>query len=137
MVHALEMIHDLLKRGGKLVDIHPGGEPPPVELLCGKSRILLGYVAETDNFIEYAQADAALAQAVDNGWFSIEHQALFSFSTYAQSVAELWEYISRTWSDAILPDQGAAREIENQANQGVVLTERVKIGVLGVNKSTG
>ena len=130
MVHALEIIREMLKRGGRLVDIHPSGDPPPVELLHGNSRTRLGYVGETDNFIEYAQADAAVAQAVSNGWFSIEHQAIFTFQTYANSVAELWEFLSRTWSDAILPDEAAAREKEALPNQGVMLTEKVKINLL-------
>ena len=130
MVHALEMIRELLKRGGRLVDIHPDGEASPIELLCGNGRVLLGYVEETDNFIEYAQADAAVAQAVANGWYNIEHQALFTFHTYADSVVELWEFLSRTWSDAILPDEAAAREKEAFPNQGVMVTEQVRINLL-------
>ena len=130
MVHALEIIREMLKRGGRLMDIHPSGDPPPIELLHGNSRTLLGYVGETDNFIEYAQADAAVAQAVANGWFSIEHQALFTFQTYADFVAELWGFLSRTWSDVILPDEAAAGEKETQPNQGVVVSEPVKISLL-------
>jgi hypothetical protein len=134
MVHALEMVSDLLKPGGRLIDIHPSGQPPPIELLCGANRILLGYLQETDNFIEYAQANAALAQAVDNGWFSLESQAYFTSCTWADSVAELWEFLAQTWSDAVLPDETAARSAEKQAGlvnpeaqNAVVITEAIRI----------
>lgn len=133
MVHALEVVNDLLVPGGQLIDIHPSGQAPPIELLDGNALIPLGYVHETDDFIEYAQADAALAQAVANGWFNLERQKSFTFATYARSVTELWDFLSQTWSDAILPDQSAAQAIEAHVAspiQKVVITENIRLSLL-------
>ena len=67
MVHALEIVHDLLKPGGVLVDIHPNGDPPPIEVNVGGDVMLAGYLDETDDFEEYFKADEALAEVTGTG----------------------------------------------------------------------
>jgi len=102
MVHALELLHELLTPRGRLVDIHPNGEEPPIELVTRARRWLAGNLQETDDFIEYAQAGAALAQAVMTGWFRIEQDNVFQFTVRASTMAELRDYIEQNWKDAIL-----------------------------------
>jgi hypothetical protein len=138
MVHALEIIHSLLASDGLLVDIHPSGFPPEITAWRGSRRLMLGYLQESDNFIEYAQASAAIARAVEAGLFTIDRQDEFTYAIHAASVAELRQHLLKNWSDAILPqeiDAGAASflrsEISSPNPEGdaieIVMTERVRI----------
>ncbi len=102
MVHALEMLHGLLKPEGCLIDLHPDGQSPPIELVCSGRRFLAGHLQETDDFIEYAQAEAALAEAVQRGWFELEQRHTFEFFSRSSSMAEFRDFIEQTWSDAII-----------------------------------
>jgi len=112
MVHALEIIHRLLRPHGKLIDIHPVGEPSPVEVRVGRQTTLVGRLTETDDFVEYGQADAALAQVVQRRLFVLEREATFPFITHADSMSELREYLAKEWKDAILDDQTARKAEE-------------------------
>jgi hypothetical protein len=105
MVHALELIHRLLKSGGRLIDIRPGGEPPPVYVRSGAREELAGWLQETDDFVEYPQAEAALAEGIERGWFSQTSQSSFTFSTYAGNIAELKDFLMSTWSDVVISDE--------------------------------
>lgn len=119
MVHALEIIHHILVPDGRLVDIHPTGEPPSIEVVCGADRSLAGYLQEKDNFIEYEQAYAALTSAIAAGWFSVLRQGTFSFITRAETIAELHTFLDENWSDAILDPQ-----VEERAAK---LTEAMRV----------
>ena len=112
MVHALEIIHQLLRPHGKLIDIHPVGEPSPIEVRIGRQTILAGWLTETDDFVEYKQADDALGQAIQRRWFLVEREATFPFVTHADSMSELREYLAKEWKDAILDDQTARKAEE-------------------------
>ena len=114
MVHALEKAHELLQPEGVLVDIHPSGEPPPIVVRLGKESYLAGWLREEDDYVEYAQADAAL-------------------ETHATAVVELREFLARTWEDAIIDDGVAQRATDllqsaPTADKEVVLQERIRIG---------
>ena len=50
MVHALETIHGLLKPDGRLIDIHPSGDPPPIIVRIGERSEIAGWLQETDDF---------------------------------------------------------------------------------------
>ena len=136
MVHALEIVHSLLVEGGLLVDIHPSGEPPPIEIVHGGERFLAGCVQEGDDFVEYFQTDEALAESVAMGLFELERQGMFDFINRANSLADLLDYLETNWSDAIVaPEvrQEAARLLaEASSGEGtqparLVMTERVRI----------
>lgn len=109
MVHALEVIHNLLKPDGFLLDIRPSGEPPPLEVSLGENYYLAGWLNEEDDYIEYLQADEALQTVVERGLFVVEKKGTFTFNTYAGSLEELREYLQKDWEDAILEDQVAGR----------------------------
>ena len=132
MVHALQLVHRLLKPGRPLVDIHPTGEPPSIEIVHGKMRIPVGHVQEGTGFEEYFQADAALAEAVKTGLFSFERQSVFEFVTYADSLVELLTHMDTNWSDAIVsPEvQQRATELLKTEKSFLVMTERVRIALL-------
>jgi hypothetical protein len=134
MVHALEKIHHLLKPDGFLIDIHPSGEPPPVEVRIGERNHLAGWLKEKDEYIEYIQADEALQSVVDRGLFVLEKQGTFTFNTYAASLEDLRTHLDEVWEDAILDEQVAGR-IEDlwcspSGDKELVIKEIVKISRL-------
>ncbi len=110
MVHALEIVHGLLTPVGRLVDLHPSGQPPPLEVRIGRKRYCAGWLRETDDYVEYEQASAALQSVAQRGLFAWEEQRTFAFTTYADSLVELQAYLAREWQDAVIDDQ-VARQI--------------------------
>lgn len=104
MVHALETIHGLLKPNGRLIDIHPRGLPTPLHALDKTDKVQLGHIQETDDFIEYRQADEAIQNVISRNMYGLMDEEVFAYSTYTSSLEELREHLKETWSDAILED---------------------------------
>ena len=113
MVHALKQIHGLLQENGRLLDIHPIGEPAPIHVRLDDERHLVGWVQEGSDYEKYHQANDALEEAVRRGWFKMEQQQLITFATYATSLAALREHLRQNWQDAWIEDL-VAMQIENQ-----------------------
>ena len=134
MVHALEKIHQLLEPDGRLIDIHPSGEPPPIEVRVGQRATVVGWMKETDDFIEYAQAAAALSQVIERGWFDFERKGTFEFATHADSVSALREYLAKEWKDAILEETVIARATEllntPERDTALIVREQIRIARL-------
>lgn len=132
MVHALEIVHRWLKPDGRLIDIHPTGEPPLIEVYHAGKAVLAGQLQETDDFIEYAQASEALEQVVERGLFKLDCRKTFSFATYAEDVSELVRYLSEEWSDGyLLPEtiQKAGRLLKDANREAELrLREQVYLG---------
>ena len=131
MVHALELVHDLLVKGGILVDIHPTGDPPRIEVRLGDHLHLAGWLNETDDYIEYAQANQALNEVVEQGLFALEREGVFSFSTGADSLGDLRSYLAETWQDAVIDEvvAGLVDEIMQspEIDKELILREQVNI----------
>jgi hypothetical protein len=102
MVHALELLHSLLKPGGALIDIHPTGNPPAILVRDGNRLFPAGWLQETDGFVEYARAANALQFAVDAGWFELQVRKEFTFLTHADQPDELLEFLKSEWKDAVV-----------------------------------
>ena len=120
MVHALEIIHTLLEPGGYLIDIHPSGQPPPIEVCIADRLHRLGYLQETDNFIEYGQASAALVEVIQRGLFVVEQQGAFIFITRAGSLDELHTFLTENWTDSLLPAEVELRAGELSLSTGQI-----------------
>ncbi len=119
-MHALELAWRLLSPDGLLIDIHPTGDPPPVNAIILGKQLPLGKIDETDNFVEYPQASAALQNVIQRGIFELEGQNYFEFRTVSASLAEMRDYLSQTWSDAILVpeiEKNAALLLQPQLNR--------------------
>jgi hypothetical protein len=131
MVHALEIIHGLLVPAGFLLDIHPSGEPPPIEVRVGEAYFLAGWLEEAEDCVEYLHAEQALQAVVERGLFTIEGTGTFTFNTYAPSLEDLRAYIKEDWEDARIDDQVAGRVDDlwkSPVNEKeLVLRELVKI----------
>ncbi len=137
MVHALEMAHSLLKAGGVLIDIHPNGEPPPIEVHVGGEVRLAGHLEETDDFIEYFEADDALADVTGRGLFKLEREGLFTFMLHALTIKALADYLEAEWSDSVLREETIelAKELMGEPGDGseIVLRESVRIARFRTN----
>jgi hypothetical protein len=131
MVHALEIAHRLLKSDGYLIEIHPSSDPPPIVVRQVENEMLVGWLRETDDFIEYEQASRALEEAINQGWFSLDEQGEFIFTTHASSLPELLEFLAAEWKDAVIPPE-AISDIEAKYQDGshereIIITERILI----------
>ena len=139
MVHALEKIYQLLEPDGRLIDIHPTGDPPPIGVRIGQQTVVVGRMKETDDFIEYAQASEALAQAIQRGLFAVERAGTFEFVTHADSVSEWREYLAKEWKDAILDAVVAAKAEEllsvPEPDRELILREQIRIARLRVGRA--
>ena len=113
MVHALEKIRGLLEVNGRLLDIHPSGEPPPIFVRQDNERHLTGWIQEESDYVSYTQAEDALREAVRRGWFRREKRELVTFATYATHLEALREHLRQNWQDAWIEDL-VAMQIENQ-----------------------
>lgn len=104
MVHALQTISGMLTAGGYLVDIHPFSDPPPIAWMDAAGETLLGWLEETDNFVEYFQADLTLLQVIQADLYILEEQGSFEFYTHASSLEALQNHLETTgWEDAVIP----------------------------------
>jgi hypothetical protein len=131
MVHALEIIHGLLVPAGFLLDVHPSGDPPPIEVRVGEAYFLAGWLTEVDDGVEYLHADQALQSVLERGLYTLEGTGTFSFNTYAPSLDDLRAYIKEDWEDARIDDQVAGRVVDLMKSpvdeKELVLRELVKI----------
>ena len=131
MVHALEITRGLLKRDGLLIDIHPNGEPPPIEVHVDGEVLLAGYLEEKSDFVEYFEADGALADVTARGLFELEREGLFMFMTHAPTIKALVDHLKAEWSDAVLPEKSIEQAMalvgEPGKDREIILRESVRI----------
>jgi hypothetical protein len=131
MVHALEILHHLLKADGLLIDIHPSSEPPSIYVRHPGGDMPVGRLQETDDFIEYNQANQAMEQAVLRQWFRQEEQSEFIFTIHAGNLEELISFLAAEWKDAILPQDTAAKiqafYQESDQEKEIIINEKILI----------
>jgi hypothetical protein len=134
MVHALETIRHLLKPGSALIDIHPTTKRPEIFARTKAGTHFIGYLEETDEGIEYAQADAALEQTIREGTFVLEFEDRFTFSSHADTIQSLQKYLAEDWKDAVLTPGVLREALALQDAPGgveaIILTESVHIARL-------
>jgi len=134
MVHALEKIRRLLKPNGILIDIRPPPEPSAIDVRIGDRMHAAGWLNETDDYGDYEAADTALAKVVDGGLFVVERRGEFELKTYADTLAELRDYVAEGWENASIDDVTTARIEEwmstAERDKEILLRERVRIARL-------
>ncbi len=133
MVHALQQIRTLLKRVGYLIDIRPNGDLIEFIRPLGNREHFIGYLYETDDYIEYWQAHAAVQQVLETGVFQVESVGQFEFRTHADSFTELKTFLDETWSDSLITEDviAEANRLDDDMGVGpVLLYEQVHIGLL-------
>lgn len=133
MVHALEKIHGWLRENGRLIDIHPHPDEPEIVVRLGATEHPAGWLHESDDRVEYGQADEALNGVIRRGLFRRLRQETFLFHTYAPNMAALRAFLAENWQDAVVDDLVAMRaeDLLKAPQPGeIVLKEKVKISVL-------
>lgn len=134
MVHALEQIHALLEPGGILINIQPEGELVEFYAVLDTGEQFIGYMLETDDYVEYFQAKDAIETATGMGMFQNEKVACFEFCVHAESFKEMKTYLEENWSDAVITDEvvASAKNLEDKHGAyKTILREKVKLSLLG------
>jgi len=141
MVHALKQIQGLLKAGnGRLLDIHPIGEPAPIYVRLDDERHLVGWIQEESDYASYAQAEDALREAVHHGWFRLAQRQLITFATYATDLEVLRDHLRQNWQDAWIEDL-VAMQIENRLShlaheKEIIVEEQIWLSQFQVSRNS-
>ena len=129
MVHALEIIHQLLQPNGVLIDLRPKGIPAEFWGHKGSQSQLLGHIQETDDFIEYRQAAWVMEQAIDKKWFHLQSSGEYEFIIHADSFEGLKSYLKIEWTDAVIPAQIESNGVKMKAGR-ITLRDFIHLGIL-------
>lgn len=134
MVHALGQIHGMLAANGRLIDLHPNGQPPPLFVRLGREQHAVGWIYENSDYVCYDEADAALATAVSFGWYAWDTQQTITFTTYADDLPSLQTYLDEMWHDAWIEPQ-VAMQIESifssiEPDKEILVQEVLKVARL-------
>lgn len=131
MVHALQKIHSWLAPAGTLIDIHPRPDLPPIEVHLADQIFLAGWLRETDERIEYSQADQALATVIQNGLFALAEGHIFTFAIKASHLPELQTFLADNWKDALLDEALSGRIAQLlqtiEPNKAILIREQIGI----------
>ncbi len=92
MVHALHDIHRVLKPGGILLDLRPAIGDRIVEVDLVSATLYAGMIDASATTADKQAADNAIAQAVEDGWYALEHQEIFEMITDMDTADDLRDY---------------------------------------------
>jgi hypothetical protein len=99
MVHALRSVHNLLREGGLLVDIHPVAVPRRIDVRIDGGPVPVGATIDAPRFATYRLADRALSQVVRERLFIPAGREVFTFYVHADTLSDLLAYFAeREWS---------------------------------------
>jgi hypothetical protein len=110
MVDALCRARLWLKPDGFLIDLRPAETIPEVLIGSDDHADVVGVLSvEAERHQRHASADRALAEVLDRQLFVLEEAREFMFFSYADSAAELRDYVATTWKQSTLDDDTCAR----------------------------
>jgi hypothetical protein len=130
MVHALREIWRVLIGGHSLIDLRPQAGQSRVEVIAGGQVLLAGLVDESDDRQDDLAADAAIAQVVEDGWFSQVHKAFFDYATYWDTANEMKAYAEARWTKSHLPETVLAKTRKFMAGSDMAATVRIRRRVM-------
>jgi|ABSQ01.1.fsa_nt_gi hypothetical protein len=115
MVHALKEIRRSLVRDGVLVDLRPLADHTRVEVSSSRETLQVGHVTQApEDLANDEAANRAIAEAVQQGWFTRERQESFLFSYYWDSPSEMQEYVEEEWADFLTIDEELWRKVRSK-----------------------
>jgi hypothetical protein len=94
MVHALSEIHRLLRVDGVLIEVHPVREPPTIEVRSNGGLRFSEHDPGYDYEAELRSAEAAVAEVLVRGLFTLDGETIFDFFTHAMTVRELRDFFA-------------------------------------------
>ncbi len=131
MVHALQECGRVLAPGGLLIDLRPFAGNWPLEVVAGRHRWSAGPLDDSQEQPDDAAANAALAHAIQAGWFVGERATTFQYAWYWDTLAELEAYIAERWTTVMrLPPATRAAVIRLLARTGPGARLRLRRGML-------
>lgn len=116
-----------MRSNGVLVDIHPEPEPYLVEVQVGERCIQVGEVGGRPVLKRIPPARAALAEAVEAGYFARERDTTFDFLSHFDSVEDWLSYLAGL-TYQLVPDEAIlarARELLSSGIGDLIVRERV------------
>ena len=101
-----------LRPGGLLLDLHPDATHSTVEARVAGATTPLGQLDETLHIQDVHFARAARQTVIDAGWFAIERETRFTFTTHFDSVETWLSYMAEHARKAVIPADLVARARE-------------------------
>lgn len=103
MVDALRDAWRALAEGGTLLDLRPRAAKYPLELVTADAALPVGYTDTTSRIDDDTAADAAVATAMAEGWFSVRAQDAFEVEIFWDSVHDLERWVATRPSTRVSP----------------------------------
>jgi hypothetical protein len=103
MVDALRDVSRVLIDGGTLLDLRPLPAKYLLELVTPATAVPIGHTDTTGRSEDDAAADAAVARAVDEGWFTSRSRVEFDLEIFWESVRDLECYMATRKSTHVTP----------------------------------
>jgi len=114
MVHALKEIRRVLVRDGVLVDLRPLADRTRVEVSSRRETLQVGLVTQQpEDLADDEAANQAIADAVEQGWFTPEQEESFAYSYYWDSPSEMQAYVDEEWANFLTIDDELWRKIRS------------------------
>ena len=128
MVHALRRVAGMVAPAGQVIDIRALDEKAEFFVASPGTMTsrFCGLMRETDEGVEYAQAEAALREALASGVLALAAEYPFTFRHHAPDLPSMRAYLAEIWTDFVIgPDvEGAIKEAFAEAGPGGELVLR-------------
>jgi hypothetical protein len=99
----------MLQPDGVLINVHDLPAPEMIAVHSPESTHRAGWILDRDDFDNEREAFYALAQVVADGYFNLEDERNFEYRVYVDELNELQEWLSETWTSALLTDKTIRR----------------------------
>lgn len=104
MVHALKELWRVLVPQGSMIDLRPLAQNPPVEIVVGEQIFLAGRADVSSAMPDDVASDESLDEVVGEGRFIREHEELFDYAIYWDTLDEMLAYAEWSWIRVSLPE---------------------------------
>lgn len=135
MVHALKQAHRLLRSQGVLINIHYLPAPQLIEVHEPETIHKVGWLLDRDDYDAERSAFNALAQVVEDRYFSLKDQHDFTQNIYEDDLIDFRKWLAEWWESAILPDRINQRleELMQTADQSAKIVLAMKARMIKLN----
>jgi hypothetical protein len=124
MVHALQVVHKILRPQGVLINVHDIPIPHLIEVHSSGGITRVGWITDKTDFESERSAYQALTQEVANGNFMLENEINYNLNISLDDLNELQTWLAETWGSAVLPEKTSQRiemEMRNAGKQARIV----------------